>query len=93
MDTPWETIWTSSLCSFWNQSTNSCSVGLLGMSKWSHRVHSTSPYWDWVEKMGQPEKTQEETSARNWRLTFSFFAAIGSENPKKGRARLTNPFW
>lgn len=36
---------TSSLCVFWNHSTTSLSVGLPGMSKRSHSVQSTSPYW------------------------------------------------
>ena len=44
IETPCETICTSSLCSVLNQSTNSCRVGLLCSSKRSQSVHSTSPY-------------------------------------------------
>lgn len=46
IETPCETICTSSLCSFLNQSMNSCRVGLSLSSKRSQRVHSVSPYCD-----------------------------------------------
>ena len=45
METPCETICTSSLCSFLKKSINSCRVGLLGNSNRSQRVHSVSPYY------------------------------------------------
>lgn len=45
METPCETIWTSSLCSFLKKSINSCRVGLFGNSNRSQRVHSVSPYY------------------------------------------------
>ena len=67
MLTPWLTMLISSLCSFWNQSTSSFSVGSFLNSKRSQSVHSVPPY-------------------------LFFFAAMGSEKPKKGRARLTKPF-
>ena len=45
METPCETICTSSLCSFLKKSMNSCRVGLFGNSNRSQRVHSVSPYY------------------------------------------------
>lgn len=45
IETPWETICTSSLCVFLNQSRNSCRVGLSLSSNRSQSVHSTSPYY------------------------------------------------
>lgn len=65
--TPWLTIDTSSLCSFWNQSTISLNVGSFVNLKRSQSVHSVVPY-------------------------LFLGAAIGSENPKNGKAMLTNPF-
>ena len=66
MLTPWLTMEISRLCSFWNQSIISLSVGFWN-SKRSQSVHSVLPY-------------------------FFFGAAMGSEKPKKGKARLTKPF-
>lgn len=84
IDTPEETIVTSNLCSFLNQSMNSCSVGLPGTSNRSQMVHSVSPYY----KPGQ----YSSDSGERGRRTLFLAAAIGSEKPKKGKARLTNPF-